>query len=160
MKFVGKRDAQSASAGGARAKDPSIAGVRIFELGNVLTRSGFMTEIFRSDWPVTDITVRQVNWVELNPAAVTDWHAHAGQTDHLIGVGGVIKLALWDGRDGSQTYGATDVIRIGAMRPVMVIVPPVSSSLVWNAARSASSAKMAGVTPKNSAAKPVACSLV
>ena len=58
MKFVGKRDAQSAGAGGARAKDPAIAGVRIFELGNVLTRSGFMTEIFRSDWPVTDITVR------------------------------------------------------------------------------------------------------
>lgn len=136
MKFVGKRDAQSASAGGARAKDPSIAGVRIFELGNVLTRSGFMTEIFRSDWPVTDITVRQVNWVELNPAAVTDWHAHAAQTDHLIGVGGVIKLALWDGRDGSQTYGATDVIRIGAMRPVMVIVPPG----VWHGLRNESGA--------------------
>src|SRR5437868_547281 len=134
MAFVGKRDPQTAVAGGGRAGAPKIDGVLIHELGNVLTRSGFMTEIFRTDWPLTGITVRQVNWVELNPGAVTDWHAHAGQTDHLVGVGGNIKLALWDGRANSPTKGATEIVRIGAIRPVLVVVP----RGVWHALRNES----------------------
>jgi dTDP-4-dehydrorhamnose 3,5-epimerase len=124
MPARGIKDPQTVVAGGRRAAPPRIAGVRIFELGNVLTRSGWMAEVFRSDWPVTDNAIRQVNWVELNAGAVTDWHCHSKQTDHLVGVGGNIKLALWDGRDDSATRGASEIIRLGAMRPVMVAVPP------------------------------------
>jgi dTDP-4-dehydrorhamnose 3,5-epimerase len=120
---VGVKDAQTVLPGGSRAGAARIDGVQIHELGNVITRSGFMTEIFRTDWPVVGIAVRQINWVQLNAGAVTDWHAHAKQTDHLIGVGGNIKLALWDARDRSPTRGATEVVRMGALRPVMVIVP-------------------------------------
>jgi dTDP-4-dehydrorhamnose 3,5-epimerase len=134
MSFVGTRDAQTVLPGGARAASAKIEGVRIHELGNVITRSGFMTEIFRTDWSVVGITVQQVNWVQLNPGAVTDWHAHAKQIDHLVGVSGNIKLALWDGRDGSATKGATEIVRIGAIRPVMVIVPPG----VWHGLRNES----------------------
>jgi dTDP-4-dehydrorhamnose 3,5-epimerase len=130
----GSRDPQTVLPGGRRAAEPPIDGVRIHELGNVITRSGFMTEIFRTDWVAVGISVKQVNWVELAPHAVTDWHAHARQTDHLVGVGGHIKLALWDGRDGSSSKGASDVIRMGAIRPVLVIVPPG----VWHALRNES----------------------
>ena len=56
-------------AGGGRASAPKILGVQIFELGNVITRSGFITEVFRTDWPVVSISVRQVNWVQLNAGA-------------------------------------------------------------------------------------------
>jgi dTDP-4-dehydrorhamnose 3,5-epimerase len=131
MSGVGIRDSQTVVAGGGRAASPQIGGVRIFELGNVLTRSGWMAEVFRSDWPLGDVTVRQINWVELNPGAVTDWHCHHVQTDHLIGVGGIIKLALWDGRETSSTLGASEIIRLGAMRPVMVAVP----AGVWHGLR-------------------------
>jgi dTDP-4-dehydrorhamnose 3,5-epimerase len=133
---VGTRDPQSVLPGGARPAPPKISGVVIHDLGNVMTRSGFMTEVFRTDWPVVGITVRQVNWVELNPGAVTDWHVHAGQTDHLVGVNGNIKLVLWDNRDASATKGATEIVRIGAIRPVMVIVPPG----VWHGLRNESGA--------------------
>jgi dTDP-4-dehydrorhamnose 3,5-epimerase len=133
---VGTRDPQTVLPGGARAVAPKIAGVVAHEIGNVITRSGFMTEVFRSDWPVIGINVRQVNWVELNPNAVTDWHAHAKQTDHLVGVGGNIKLALWDARENSATKGATEIVRIGAIRPVVVIVPPG----VWHGLRNESGA--------------------
>jgi dTDP-4-dehydrorhamnose 3,5-epimerase len=136
MPAVGTKDAQTVLPGGARAVASKIDGVRIHELGNVITRSGFMTEVFRTDWSVIGITVRQINWVELNPGAVTDWHAHAKQTDHLVGVNGNIKLALWDGRDNSPTKGATEVVRFGAVRPVMVIVPPG----VWHGLRNESGA--------------------
>jgi dTDP-4-dehydrorhamnose 3,5-epimerase len=126
--MTGERDKQTVTSGGARVTRPSIDGVRIVELGNVITRSGWMTEVFRSDWPGVSITPAQVNWVELSPNGVTDWHRHARQTDHLVGVGGVVKLALWDGRD------QTDVIRFGAIRPVMVIIPPG----IWHALRNES----------------------
>ena len=136
MSAVGRKDAQTVLPGGARAAGAKIDGVRIHELGNIITRSGFMTEVFRTDWPVVGITVRQINWVELNPGAVTDWHAHKKQTDHLIGVGGNIKLALWDNRETSPSKGATEIVRLGAMRPVMVIVPPG----VWHGLRNESGA--------------------
>lgn len=134
MPRIGMKDGQSVVPGGGRAAPPRIDGVSVVELGNVLTRSGWMTEVFRTDWPGVATEVRQVNWVELNPGAVTDWHVHAAQTDHIIGVGGNIKLALWDGRERSPTKGVGEVIRIGAMRPVMVIVPP----QVWHAMRNES----------------------
>lgn len=132
--MVGKRDEQTVVAGGRRATPPQIEGVQVFELGNVFTRSGWMAEVFRTDWPVVDITVRQINWVELSPGGVTDWHRHIDQVDHLIGVGGRIKLALWDGREASATQGASEIIRMGAMRPVMVVVPPG----VWHGIRNES----------------------
>lgn len=131
---AGAKDSQSVVAGGRRAAPPQIAGVRILELGNVLTRSGSMLELFRSDWEGIRITPRQVNWVELSPDGVTDWHRHLRQVDHLIGVGGAIKLALWDGRPGSPTLGASEIVRMGALRPVLVLVPPG----VWHALRNES----------------------
>lgn len=132
--IAGARDGQTVSAGGARAVPPKIAGVRLVELGNVLTRSGTLLELFRKDWPEIGITVEQVNWVQLNASGVTDWHRHAMQTDHLVGVGGNIRLVLWDGRQASPTYGATEVFRLGALRPTMVIVPPG----IWHALRNES----------------------
>ena len=133
-KVTGERDKKSVVAGGKRAIPPSIHGVRILELGNVLTRSGWMAEVFRSDWEGIAITPAQVNWVELSPGGLTDWHRHTQQTDHLVGVGGVVKLALWDGREGSPTFDCTDVIRFGALRPVMVVIPPG----IWHALRNES----------------------
>jgi dTDP-4-dehydrorhamnose 3,5-epimerase len=134
MPHAGVKDPQTVVAGGGMASAPKILGVQIFELGNVITRSGFITEVFRTDWPVVSISVRQVNWVQLNAGAVTDWHCHNGQTDHLIGVSGNIKLALWDGREDSSSKGATEIVRMGALRPVLVIVPPG----VWHGLRNES----------------------
>jgi len=134
MSSFGMRDAQTVLPSGARSASPKIAAVHVHELGNVITRSGFMMEVFRTDWPVAGSTVRQVNWVQLNPGAVTDWHSHSKQYDHIVGVSGNIKLALWDGRDDSSTKGATEIVRIGAIRPVMVIVPPG----VWHGLRNES----------------------
>jgi dTDP-4-dehydrorhamnose 3,5-epimerase len=129
-----KRDAQTTLPGGKRAGPPQIQGVAVSELGNVISRSGYMVEIFRDDWPLADFSIRQINWAELNPGAATDWHYHALQTDHLIGVDGSIKLALIDGRKNSDSYGARDVVRIGALRPVVVTIPPG----VWHALRNES----------------------
>jgi len=67
MTRVGVKDTQTVTLTGSRVGAANIDGVRINQLGNVITRSGFMTEIFRIDWPAIGITVRQINWVQLNP---------------------------------------------------------------------------------------------
>ena len=121
-------DLQTVHPNGSRSTPPRIDGVKIIELGNIITRSGMMTEIFRTDWEEIGITVKQVNWAILNPGAITDWHMHRLQTDYIVAVTGIIKLALWDGRETSPTSGAHDIIRFGVVRPVLVIVP----SGVWH----------------------------
>jgi dTDP-4-dehydrorhamnose 3,5-epimerase len=134
MASVGVKDTQTVLPGGIRAGSPNIAGVIIHELGNVLTRSGLLLEVFRANWPIGGVSVQQINWVQLNPGGVTDWHHHVRQSDYLVGLGGNIKLALWDDRDESPTKGATDIIRLGAARPLVVIVPP----RVWHGMRNES----------------------
>jgi hypothetical protein len=54
-------------------------------------------------------TVQQVNWVQLNPGAVTDWHAHAKQIDHLVGVSGNIIDASWQALVDAYEYHLTHV---------------------------------------------------
>ena len=132
----GTKDRQTGLPDGGRAQPPAIEGVIVRELGNILTRSGYMSEIFRTDWEGLDIGVRQVNWMQLNPDGVTDWHVHHRQTDHLIAVGGGIKLALFDDRPMSPTKGASEIIRFGALRPLLVVVP----SGVWHGLRNESGA--------------------
>jgi len=127
-------DRKSVSAVDTGPAAPSIAGVHVLALPNVTMGNGFMMEMFRTDWLVNGSSVRQINWFQLDAGAVTDWHCHAVQTDQLIGVGGTIKLALWDGRDGSPSKGATDVVRMGANNPVKVIVP----AGVWHGLRNES----------------------
>ncbi len=134
--MYGTKDEATTRPDGGRANAPRIHGMAVYELGNIITRSGFMTEIFREDWALADFPVRQINWVELNPGAVTDWHRHLRQTDHLLGVNGNVKLALFDDRPDSPTRGVTEIVRMGAVRPVVVTVPPG----VWHALRNESGA--------------------
>jgi dTDP-4-dehydrorhamnose 3,5-epimerase len=134
MSVAGVKDKQSVLPGGRRVGSPNIQGVQIFELGNVLTRSGSVLEVFRTDWEVVKIQPRHVIWVQMNPGAVTDWHRHLRQTDHLVAVTGSIKVGLWDGRPDSPSSGKADVIRFGALQPALVIVPPG----VWHGLRNES----------------------
>ena len=130
----GTRDQQTVGAGGTRGTLPKIAGVQIVELGNVLTAQWQPARDVPQGLAVDRDRRAAGQLVHLNASSVTDWHRHALQTDHLVGVGGTIRLALWDGREASPTHGASEVIRLGALRPVMVIVPPG----VWHALRNES----------------------
>ncbi|MBB5753732.1 cupin domain-containing protein [Prosthecomicrobium pneumaticum] len=131
---TGVKDPQSVRPDGSRATPFAIAGVRTIALHNVLTRSGVLTEILRTDWPELSIAPRHVILATMNPGGITDWHRHRMQTDHLVAIGGTIKLVLWDGREDSPTHGAADVIRMGVMRPLIAIVPPG----VWHGLRNES----------------------
>jgi dTDP-4-dehydrorhamnose 3,5-epimerase len=133
---TGKKDEQSVTATGERFSPFSIKGVRTIALNNVLTRSGAVTELFRTDWSQILVEPRHVILATMNPGAITDWHKHSRQTDHLIGISGPIKLVLWDGRENSETFGKSDTIRLGVLRPLIAVVPPG----IWHGLRNESGA--------------------
>jgi dTDP-4-dehydrorhamnose 3,5-epimerase len=55
---------------------------------------------------------------------VKAWHYHDRQTDHFVCVRGMIKLALYDERDGSSTRGLVNEWFIGDANQLLVQIPP------------------------------------
>lgn len=85
---------------------------------------GFLMEVLRSDW--SDV-FRQFGqaYVSLNyPGVIRAWHFHQKQWDVFICVAGMIKVALYDRRDGSQTRGQIDEFAMGEHHPLALVIPP------------------------------------
>ena len=66
----------------------------------------------------------QVYMTTAYSGVVKAWHLHRVQADHFAVVLGMIKLVLYDDREGSPTKGALYVFYLGEHSPVMVRVPP------------------------------------
>ena len=57
------------------------------------------------------------------PGVVKGWHFHNRQIDNFVCVAGMIKLVLYDGRDGSPSRGRIQEYFIGERNPLLVQVP-------------------------------------
>jgi dTDP-4-dehydrorhamnose 3,5-epimerase len=57
------------------------------------------------------------------PGVIKGWHMHKLQTDHIACVKGMLKLVLFDGREGSPTKGEINEFFIGEHNPMLVKVP-------------------------------------
>ena len=59
------------------------------------------------------------------PGVVKGWHLHHVQYDNIVCVKGMIKLVLYDGRDGLRpAEGRIDEFFMGDHNPLLVRVPP------------------------------------
>lgn len=119
-----KQDRQSITKDWQSTEQSLIEGVRIKEVLNVPKENGYLTELFRRDWGLDDLPVDQVFQVTLFPKAVSAWHAHEKTTDRLFVTEGIIKIVLYDGRRESKTYQTVNVFKTGAIRPMLVLIPP------------------------------------
>jgi dTDP-4-dehydrorhamnose 3,5-epimerase len=102
-------------------------GVHVREVKHIVTRNGLSTEIFRKDWGITPEVLHAIH-VMLRPGTISAWHRHAQKTDHLFLVGGMLRIVLYDDRDGSPTRGKLEVLNLSDARPSLVVIPP----LVWH----------------------------
>jgi dTDP-4-dehydrorhamnose 3,5-epimerase len=57
------------------------------------------------------------------PGVVKGWHMHKKQVDNIACVKGMLKLALYDGREGSATEGEVNEFFIGEHNPTLIHVP-------------------------------------
>ena len=101
-----------------------IEGVTCKEIRPVTTTHGTLTEIWRPEWGLDERAVGQVFQSLLDLGTVTDWHAHVQTTDRLFCAVGRIRLALYDGRKSSPTFGSVWQRVFGQERPLLVVVPP------------------------------------
>jgi dTDP-4-dehydrorhamnose 3,5-epimerase len=113
-----------------------IDGVRVKEMGTVVTGYGMLTEVYRRDWGLDDAGVDQVFQSLLEPGAISGWHAHGETTDRLFVASGRMRIVLYDSRRSSPTYASVNEFRFGSGRPGLIVIPP----QVWHAVENISSA--------------------
>ena len=100
-----------------------IHDVRIKQLKVIPDERGRLMEILRRD----DDLFRgfgQVYMTTAYPGAVKAWHYHKKQWDHFVCVRGMMKVVLYDGREGSPTHGEVNEFFMGEHRPILLQIPP------------------------------------
>jgi dTDP-4-dehydrorhamnose 3,5-epimerase len=100
-----------------------IDGVKIKKLAVIPDERGRVMEILRRDDPLFQ-KFGQAYMTTVYPGVVKAWHRHEKQTDNIVCVFGMIKMALYDGRPGSPTHGQVNEFYLGVHNPLLVQVPP------------------------------------
>ncbi len=99
-----------------------IDGVLTKSLKVVPDERGRLMEILRAD----DDGFKKFGQVYMTtnyPGVVKAWHFHEVQDDNVTCVRGMIKLVLYDDRDGSPTKGVVNEFFVGEHNPLLVRVP-------------------------------------
>jgi dTDP-4-dehydrorhamnose 3,5-epimerase len=101
---------------------PLIDGVRTKALKVIPDERGWLMEGLRAD---DEIFTRfgQMYVSATYPGVVKGWHYHRRQVDNFVCVSGMIKLVIYDGREGSPTKGEINEFFLGDRNPLLVQVP-------------------------------------
>lgn len=100
-----------------------IQGVKVKKLKVIPDERGRLMEMLRED---DDLFIRfgQVYLTSAYPGVVKGWHYHQKQTDHFVVVTGMMKVVLYDGREGSSTYGEVNEFFMGEHNQILLQIPP------------------------------------
>jgi dTDP-4-dehydrorhamnose 3,5-epimerase len=104
-----------------------IEGVAIHPLKKIPDERGSVMHVLRNDDPHFD-RFGEIYFSCVHPGAVKAWHIHSRMTLNYAVVNGMIKLVLYDDRQGSPTRGELMELFVGDQNYSLVQVPP----LVWN----------------------------
>ena len=102
---------------------PMIDGVTTKKLRVIPDERGFLMEMLRCD----DEIFQKFGQVYLSvayPGVVKGWHYHKKQTDNFVVVKGMLKVVLYDQRDGSKTHGEVNEFFMGEKNPMLLVIPP------------------------------------
>jgi dTDP-4-dehydrorhamnose 3,5-epimerase len=100
-----------------------IEGVEIKKLKAIPDERGRLMEILRSDDEIFQ-KFGQVYMTTTYPGVIKAWHYHKIQTDSVVVLKGMLKLALYDPREGSSTQGKVGEFFIGEHNPLLIQIPP------------------------------------
>ena len=100
-----------------------IEGVKTKKLKVIPDERGRLMEMLRSDDELF-ITFGQVYLTTAYPGVVKGWHYHKKQTDNMVVVKGMMKIVLYDGRDGSSTKGEVNEFFMGIHNAILLQIPP------------------------------------
>jgi dTDP-4-dehydrorhamnose 3,5-epimerase len=100
-----------------------IEGAKVTPLKPHPDERGRLMEIFRCDEPDFE-KFGQVYVTTAYPGVVKAWHFHKKQTDHFVCIQGMMKVVLYDSREGSATKGQVNEFMLGVWNPVRLRIPP------------------------------------
>lgn len=100
-----------------------IKDVKIKKLRIIPDERGMLMEILRSDDDVFE-RFGQVYVTTAYPDVVKAWHMHKKQTDNMTCIKGVMKVALYDAREDSETFKELNEFFIGKDNPMLLSIPP------------------------------------
>ncbi|MHC4639851.1 MAG: dTDP-4-dehydrorhamnose 3,5-epimerase family protein [Planctomycetota bacterium] len=106
-----------------RGSGALVEGVGIRRCKVLPDERGRLGEIFRADDPWFE-KFGQAYFTTTYPGVVKAWHYHKKQTDHIYVAKGMLKVALFDDRKDSPTYGVVNELYIGEHNPALLRVPP------------------------------------
>ncbi|HOW72121.1 MAG TPA: dTDP-4-dehydrorhamnose 3,5-epimerase family protein [Phycisphaerae bacterium] len=100
-----------------------IKDVTVKKLRVMCDERGRLMEMLRSD----DECFKgfgQVYLTSAYPGVVKAWHYHRKQWDHFVVVKGMMKVVLYDSREGSPTHGEVNEFFMGSHNPILLQIPP------------------------------------
>jgi dTDP-4-dehydrorhamnose 3,5-epimerase len=99
-----------------------IEGVKIKKLKCIPDERGRLMEILRNDDELF-IKFGQVYITTAYPGVVKAWHYHKKQTDHFVVLKGMMKVVLYDAREGSSTFGKINEFFMGESNHILLQIP-------------------------------------
>jgi len=99
-----------------------IEGVKTKKLKVIPDERGRLMEILRADDEVFE-KFGQVYMTTTYPGVVKGWHFHKVQSDNVACMLGMIKLVLYDQREGSPTFNNITELYLGVHNPILVHIP-------------------------------------
>ena len=101
-----------------------IHGVTVKKLQIHCDERGRLMEMIRADdKDLKQIKFGQVYMTTAYPGVTKAWHYHKKQTDHFVCVRGMMKVVLFDPREGSPTKGVINEFFIGEHAPFLIEIP-------------------------------------
>jgi dTDP-4-dehydrorhamnose 3,5-epimerase len=99
-----------------------IEGVEVKQLKRNADERGFLMELLRSDDPI--FTKFGQCYVSMNyPGVVRAWHWHEKQDDFFVVAKGMIRVGLYDLREGSATREEVAEFFLGESNTILLKIP-------------------------------------
>lgn len=103
-----------------------IDGVIIQSLKQITDERGKVMHMLRCDSPLFE-RFGEIYFSFVNPGVVKAWKKHKRMTQNFAVPIGMIRLVIYDNRDGATSYGRTEIMEIGEENYCLVKIPP----LLW-----------------------------
>ena len=104
-----------------------IDGVVVKPLRRIPDERGMVMHMLRADDPHFE-KFGEIYFTTAYPGVIKGWHLHKKMTLYYTVVVGMIKLVLYDDREGSSSRGELQELYIGDNNYQLVVIPP----MVWN----------------------------
>jgi dTDP-4-dehydrorhamnose 3,5-epimerase len=114
---------QSAVDDEGELRKPLIDGLQFRPTRPVPHEDGHVTEVARADWDMVGGPIVQVHTTTTFPGRIRAWGLHQVSSDRLFVVDGLVKIAIYDGRKNSSTFGTVNEFTVSAKNPALLFIP-------------------------------------